>query len=111
MFIGRERELQSLGHLYSKGTFQLPVVYGRRRVGKTAIIEQCTRGLPTVYFMAVEADARVNLRNLSRELYAFEHPDSNPDSAPQYADFCAACEAAFDLSCRRQVVFVIDEFP
>lgn len=111
MFIGRERELQSLERLYSKGTFQLPVIYGRRRVGKTAIIEQFTCSLPTVYFTAVEADSRVNLRNLSRELYAFEHPHSNPDAAPQYSDFYTAFEAAFELSRQRQVVFVIDEFP
>ena len=111
MFIGRERELQLLERLYKKGTFQLPVIYGRRRVGKTAIIERFTRDLPTVYFTAVEADARVNLRNLSRELYAFEHPDSNSDAAPLHSDFYTAFEAAFDLARQQQVVFVIDEFP
>lgn len=111
MFIGRERELRSLERLYKKGTFQLPVIYGRRRVGKTAIIEQFTHDLPTVYFTAVEADGRVNLRNLSRELYAFEHPDSNSEAAPLYSDFYAAFEAVFDLALRRQLVFVIDEFP
>ena len=111
MFIGRERELQSLERLYRKGDFQLPVIYGRRRVGKTAIIERFTRDLPTVYFTAVEADATVNLRNLSRELYAFEHPDANPDAAPLYSDFYAAFEAAFVLARRQRVVFVIDEFP
>lgn len=67
-----------------QGTFQLSVTYGRRRVGKTAIIKQSTRSLPTVYFTAVEPDSRVNLCDLSRELNAFEHPGSNPDSAPQY---------------------------
>lgn len=35
----------------------------------------------------------MNLRNLSRELYAFEHPDSNPEAAPLYSDFYAAFEA------------------
>ena len=111
MFIGRERELSALERLYKGGAFQLPVIYGRRRVGKTALIERFAQKLPTVFFTAVESDARVNLRNLSREMYAFEHPDANPDSAPLFSDFYAAFEAAFALARERRVVFVIDEFP
>ena len=38
MFIGRERELKSLEQLYASGKFEFAVVYGRRRVGKTAQI-------------------------------------------------------------------------
>ena len=111
MFIGRERELDALRRLYKTGKFQLPVIYGRRRVGKTALIEQFVRDLPCVFFTAVESDARVNLRNLSRELYAFDHPDANPEAAPIFPDFYTAFEAAFDLARERQVVFVLDEFP
>lgn len=111
MFIGRERELRTLEQLYETGTFQLPVIYGRRRVGKTALIERFAKNLPTVYFTAVESDAQVNLRNLSREIYAFDHPDRSLDSAPLFGDFYMAFEALFDLARRRRVVFVIDEFP
>lgn len=111
MFIGREQELKTLERLYKTGKFQLPVIYGRRRVGKTALIERFANDKPCVFFTAVESDARVNLRNLSRELYAYEHPDGSPDSAPVFADFYAAFEAAFELARKEQVVFVIDEFP
>ena len=111
MFIGRERELGVLERLYKTGRFQLPVIYGRRRVGKTALIEQFARELPCVFFTAVESDARVNLRNLSRELYAFDHPGGNPEAAPVFPDFYTAFEAVFDLAREKQVVFVVDEFP
>ena len=40
MFIGRERELAQLNKLYHTDFFQFPVIYGRRRVGKTAIINE-----------------------------------------------------------------------
>ena len=40
MFIGRERELESLDRLYASGKFEFAVIYGRRRVGKTALINQ-----------------------------------------------------------------------
>jgi len=38
MFFGREKELQSLNHLYQTNKFQFLVIYGRRRVGKTTLI-------------------------------------------------------------------------
>ena len=38
MFIGRDRELAELDKLYNSDKFELVVIYGRRRVGKTALI-------------------------------------------------------------------------
>lgn len=40
MFVGRERELASLNKLYESDKFEFAVIYGRRRVGKTALISQ-----------------------------------------------------------------------
>ena len=40
MFIGRERELAMLNKLYASDKFEFVVIYGRRRVGKTALISQ-----------------------------------------------------------------------
>ena len=40
MFIGRDRELASLNRLYASDRFEFTVIYGRRRVGKTALINQ-----------------------------------------------------------------------
>ena len=38
MFIGRERELNTLDNLYKSNKFEFAVICGRRRVGKTALI-------------------------------------------------------------------------
>ena len=43
MFIGRERELNSLEKLYASDKFEFAVIYGRRRVGKTALINHFIR--------------------------------------------------------------------
>ena len=40
MFIGREKELENLNRLYASDKFEFAVLYGRRRVGKTAIINE-----------------------------------------------------------------------
>ena len=44
MFIGRERELASLNKLYNSDKFEFVVLYGRRRVGKTALINHFIDG-------------------------------------------------------------------
>ena len=36
MFIGRTHELSELNRLYDSGKFEMPVIYGLRRVGKRA---------------------------------------------------------------------------
>ena len=42
MFIGRERELKTLNTLYTSDRFQFAVIYGRRRVGKTALTKKAS---------------------------------------------------------------------
>lgn len=111
MFIGREYEMGSLERLYARGDFQFPVLYGRRRVGKTYLMAQFAQGKPTIFFTAVEDNGAVNLRNLSREIYGFEHPDADSALAPVYSDYQTAFEAIFALAASKRLVFVIDEYP
>ena len=66
MFIGRERELASLNNLYNSGKFEFVVLYGRRRVGKTALINRFIDGKQAIYYMGVESNAKQNLENLSK---------------------------------------------
>ena len=40
MFIGREHELNKLQQLYQEDKFQMVVLYGRRRIGKTTLISK-----------------------------------------------------------------------
>lgn len=40
MFIGREREIATLNDLYQSGQAELVALYGRRRVGKTFLIDE-----------------------------------------------------------------------
>ena len=111
MFIGRKRELAVLRKLYETDAFQLPVIYGRRRVGKTSLIAHFAAGVPTIFFTATEDSAQANLRNLSREYFAFEHSDADPAAAPIFPNFQTAFESIFALAERHRVIFVIDEYP
>lgn len=71
MFIGRERELASLNRLYNSGKFEFVVLYGRRRVGKTALINHFIDGKPAIYFMGVESNAKQNLENFSKSIMEY----------------------------------------
>ena len=56
MFIGREKELNTLDKLYSSDKFEFVVIYGRRRVGKTALINRFIEDKKAIYFMGVESN-------------------------------------------------------
>ncbi|NBI62178.1 ATP-binding protein [Clostridiales bacterium] len=49
MFIGRKRELASLDRLYASNKFEFTVIYGRRRVGKTALINQFIKDKKAIF--------------------------------------------------------------
>ena len=40
MMLGRDKELKLMNDLYDKGGFQLLLLYGRRRIGKTTLITE-----------------------------------------------------------------------
>lgn len=111
MLIGREREMAVLERLYSQRGFQFSVLFGRRRVGKTYLMSEFARERPCIFFTAVEESASANLLNLSREIYAFDHPDADPTVAPVYPNFQAAFEAVFERARSQRLVFVVDEYP
>lgn len=47
--IGREKELAELNELYSQDKFQLFVLYDRRRVGKTTLLNEFCKGKDTIF--------------------------------------------------------------
>ena len=68
MFIGREREVAALDRLYESNKFEFAVIYGRRRVGKTALINHFIDNKEAIYFMGVESNEKQNLENFSKSI-------------------------------------------
>ena len=109
MFHCRDKELKDLNKRYSKGNFECVVVYGRRRVGKTALINEFCKGKPTVFFSALSASSKENLEALSKAIYEKEHPGA--ETAPVYPTYDAAFNEITRMAEEERLVFVIDEYP
>ena len=109
MFHCRENELYDLNRRYKKGNFECIVVYGRRRVGKTALINEFCKDKPTIFLSALNASSQENLEALSKAIY--EKKYSGVESAPVYASFDAAFTEITRMAKEERIVFVIDEYP
>lgn len=109
MFYCRERELAKLNQRYSNNDFQCIIIYGRRRVGKTALINEFCQDKPTVYFSALQATASKNLSALSHAIHLFKEPEGS--SYPEYQTFDDALREITRLSQSDRLIFVIDEYP
>lgn len=108
MFVGRERELASLNRLYLSDKFEFAVIYGRRRVGKTALINRFISDKKAIYFMGVESNAKQNLENLSKNIIEFE---TGIQAETAFASFQAALEYVFKLAEKGRLILAIDEYP
>lgn len=106
-FAGREHELKEMERLYRKGGFQMIVLYGRRRVGKTTLAFEFAKNKPTLAFTAkVQSDA-LNLGDFSRKIYEyFGLPQVGP-----FATWDDALAFIAKWSGGEHLVFIFDEFP
>jgi uncharacterized protein len=106
MFIGRKRELCDLEEIYSKDSGTLTILYGRRRVGKTRLIQEFTKGKKTIFFSAQEGDRESNLVELSRAIVG-----QDKKHFPVFSSFKEALEYIGEEAEKEKTVFFIDEYP
>ena len=110
MFYCREKELGDLNKRYNNGNFEFVVMYGRRRVGKTALIREFCKDKPTIFFSALNATAKENLEALSKAIFEKTNPQEMA-GAPVYSSLDDAFAAITRLAEKGRLIFVIDEYP
>ncbi|MDV0446401.1 hypothetical protein MsAg5_02340 [Methanosarcinaceae archaeon Ag5] len=109
MFIGRENELKKLEEMYRSGKFECAVIYGRRRVGKTSLIQEFCKNKKSIYFVAIEAALQNNLSNLSDSIFSVTMP--GVDGTPVFEKLEKVFDYLYGLAQKEHLVFVIDEYP
>lgn len=107
-FIGRSYELKELNKEFSNNKFAMSVIYGRRRVGKTYLIQEFIEDKNGYYFVALESNNIVNLSLLSKTIY---QACGNLAGLPDFTNFEDAFRFLFEYSLTNRIVFAIDEYP
>ena len=108
-FHGRAPELDFLNELHDSNRPELFVLYGRRRVGKTELLQRFCAGRRAVYFLAAQVRDRDNLR-------AFRHAiaESLGDQLAndvEFPDWSSALSFLAERANGERLVVVLDEFP
>jgi len=96
-FVDRDEELKALRDRLRSDRFELVVIYGRRRIGKTRLVLEAIRDFEYVYYLAVEGD---NLRHFKRVASRV---------VPELRYSMEDWEPYFNFLINR--IVVIDEFP
>lgn len=65
IMIGRKQELDLLEKLYTSPSFQFLIMYGRRRVGKTTILQKFAQTHDCIFFPAQEKNDPLNREDFS----------------------------------------------
>ncbi|MCD8049888.1 MAG: ATP-binding protein [Clostridia bacterium] len=106
-FIGREKELDELNKLYCEDAFQLFVLYGRRRVGKTTLLNEFCKGKRAIFYSAEQSNRKLNLEKFSERVFEYYgesmlEPFSSWTNAISYID---------NRQQNERLILVLDEFP
>ncbi len=109
MFYSHTDVMQEMNRQYDSGRFVYFVIYGRERVGKTTLINEFCEGKPTIYFPALRATARENLKALSEAVQNFQDPLG--PALPAWEDFGDVLDVITRMAAQERFVFVIDNFP
>ena len=67
MFIGRKHELAVLEDTYKKHGFQMTVIYGRRRIGKSKLITEFLKDKRASYYVASQSSLSDNVHKWSAQ--------------------------------------------
>ncbi len=106
MFVGRKAELETLERLYARNDFELAVIYGRRRIGKTTLVREFCRGKRALFFTALEQADAANLADFGVQITEFFDL-----SGVSFDSWRAAFSYLAQRAREERFVLVFDEFP
>jgi len=108
MFINRIDELKILEEEYKKKIASFSVIYGRRRVGKTALISKYILNKPHIYLYATEGNLNSQLENFTKQITELSNipyaKNIKLNSFEETFEFLAS------LQLKEKLVLVIDEY-
>ncbi|MFQ5595915.1 MAG: ATP-binding protein [Anaerolineae bacterium] len=110
-FVNREQELTALDAMWQRPGAQFLVLYGRRRVGKTALLLRWAADKPAIYWVARRTSTTNLLRDFSQAIYRHEHPAAPVDPAFSFPSWEMALRQAGHLAVDERLLLILDELP
>lgn len=107
MFYGRKRELKELNRLYLENKFQLFILYGRRRVGKTALLKEFCKEKEAIFFSVELSNDKMNLEKFSKQVIQY-YQDTD---LQEFSSWLNALSFIHERQKEKPLVLVLDEFP
>jgi AAA+ ATPase superfamily predicted ATPase len=108
MFYNRNSELATLEREYQKRGSAFTVIYGRRRVGKTALIYEYIKNRPALFLYATEANFLIQLENLKPQLLKLiDKPFLKDIKIESFSQFFTLLS---EYNFNKKLVLVIDEY-
>lgn len=107
-FVNRAKELNALEKQYHSKESSLVIVYGRRRVGKTALIaEFLKRHSDSLYFLATEESEMQNLNYFKTQIAEFTGNELLQSAA---VDWFTIFKTLVEYKTETKKIIVFDEF-
>ena len=107
MFVGRKKELDALNSRYKSNRKEFGVLYGRRRIGKSSILNEFFKGKKGILFQAKQDNSYGNLKSFS---YEVDHLLNLPDTFV-FASWQHAFKSIQEYAKNERFVLIIDEYP
>ncbi len=108
MFYNRKNELKTLEQEYQKLGSAFTVIYGRRRIGKTALIYEYVKDKPLLFIYATEANFLIQLENIKPQLLKLLNKPYLKDI--KLESFTQLFELLNEYDFKQKLVLVIDEY-
>ena len=108
MFYNRYTELSTLEKEYKKKGSAFTVIYGRRRVGKTALIQEYIKNKPSLFIYATEANFSIQLENLKSQLLKLLKKPYLKEI--KIENFSQLFELLKEYDFHKKLILVIDEY-
>jgi len=110
-FVNRATELQALESWWQRPTGALGLVWGRRRVGKTALLEEFAHSRRTVFHTGAGRPLPDDLRILSRLIGPVAEAGLRDLDSRPLRDWDDVLETLAAASSSEPLLLVLDEFP
>jgi len=112
MFIGRDEELKELDRLYKNERLEVAIMYGRRRVGKTELINHFCKNKKCIFFTAIENSAEYNLNTFLEAVHKSQLRLSDEYFAKMLPrDYMQLLDLIAAFAKQEKIILVIDEYP